>query len=323
MTAGNDGAGLTIFVSGRSGDLNDAQQAQIQAAAPKADVRYFSTRADLEREVEQADVIVGSVSQAGLARAARLKWVQSWAAGPNEQLFPEMVASPVVVTHCASNGAIPLAEHAVMLMLMLSRNAPRWLQGQSEKRWERWIHPELNQQTCAIIGLGYSGQDLALKLKGFHMRVIGMRRTIQPTPNVDEIFPRERLHEMLAQADYVVMTAPWTPDSAGMLGEAEFRAMKPSAYYVCFSRGGIADDAALLRALQEGWIAGAGLDAHTDEPLPPDSPFWTAPNTIITPHNGATTAGTIQRGVDIFVDNLQRFVSGQPFRNIVDKRAGY
>src|SRR5205823_4963108 len=111
MTAGNDGAGLTIFVSGRSGDLNEKQQAQIQAAAPAADVRYFSNRADLEREVEQADVIVGSVSRAGLARASRLKWVQSWAAGPNEQLFPEMVASPVVVTSCASNGAIPLAEH--------------------------------------------------------------------------------------------------------------------------------------------------------------------------------------------------------------------
>jgi phosphoglycerate dehydrogenase-like enzyme len=100
-------------------------------------------------------------------------------------------------------------------------------------------------------------------------------------------------------------------------------ASPPTAYYVCFSRGGIANDAALLRALQDGWIAGAGLDAHSDEPLPPDSPFWKAPNTIITPHNGATTPGTIQRGVDIFVDNLKRYLSGQPFRNIVDKQAGY
>jgi phosphoglycerate dehydrogenase-like enzyme len=323
MTADNTGAGLTIFVSGRSGDMNEQQRAQIEGAAPGADVCYFSTRADLEREVEQADVIVGAISREGFARARRLRWVQSWAAGPNEQLFPEMVASPVVVTSCASNGAIPLAEHAVMLMLLLSRNAPRWLRNQAEQRWERWIHPELNGLTCAIIGLGYSGQDLALKLKAFHMRVIGMRRTAQPTPNVDEVFTHDRLHEMLAQADFVVMTAPWTPESAGLLGQAEFRAMKSSAYYVCFSRGGIADDAALLQALQEGWIAGAGLDAHTDEPLPPDSPFWTAPNTIITPHNGATTPGTIQRGVDIFVDNLTRYLSGQPFRNIVDKHAGY
>ena len=108
-----------------------------------------------------------------------------------------------------------------------------------------------------------------------------------------------------------------------MLGEAEFRAMKPSAFYICFSRGGIADDAALLRALNQGWIAGAGLDAHSQEPLPPDSPFWSAPNTIVTPHNGATTPGTRQRGVNIFVDNLRRYRAGNTLHNIVDKQAGY
>jgi phosphoglycerate dehydrogenase-like enzyme len=234
-----------------------------------------------------------------------------------------MVDSPILVTSCAGNGGIPLAEHAVLLMLLLSRNAPRWLRNQTAGRWERWIHPELNGLTCGIIGLGHSGADLALKLKAFHMRVIGMRRIAQPTPHVDEVVPRERLHDLLAQSDFLVMTAPKTPETVGMLGEAEFRAMKPSAYYVCFSRGGIADDDALLRALREGWIAGAGLDAHSEEPLPEDSPFWTAPNTIVTPHNGATTPGTVQRGVDIAVDNLRRFLNGQPLHNVVDKQLGY
>jgi phosphoglycerate dehydrogenase-like enzyme len=140
---------------------------------------------------------------------------------------------------------------------------------------------------------------------------------------VDEVFPLERLHVLLGQSDFVVMTAPRTPESKGMLGEAEFRAMKSSAYYICFSRGGIADDAALLRALNEGWIAGAGLDAHTQEPLPPDSPYWTAPNTIVTPHNGATTPNTRQRGVDIFAENLGHFQAGEPLRNVVNKEAGY
>jgi phosphoglycerate dehydrogenase-like enzyme len=227
------------------------------------------------------------------------------------------------VTSCASNGAIPLAEHAVMLMLMLARNAPKWLKNQAEGKWERWYHPELTGLTCGIIGLGFSGADLARKLKAFDMRVIGTRRTPRPTPNVDEVFPVERLHDLLGQSDFVVMTAPRTPETIGMLGEAEFRAMKPSAFYVCFSRGGIADDAALLRALHEGWIAGAGLDAHSREPLPPDSPFWSAPNTIVTPHNGATTPLTRQRGVDIFVENLGHFLAGEPFRNVVDKEAGY
>jgi phosphoglycerate dehydrogenase-like enzyme len=108
-----------------------------------------------------------------------------------------------------------------------------------------------------------------------------------------------------------------------MLGEAEFQAMKPTAHYICFSRGGIADDAALLRALTEGWIAGAGLDAHGQEPLPTDSPFWDLPNVLVTPHNGATTPATRQRGIDIFVENLRRYQAGQSLHNVIDKQAGY
>jgi phosphoglycerate dehydrogenase-like enzyme len=216
-----------------------------------------------------------------------------------------------------------LAEHAMMLMLMLNRDAPRWARAQAERRWEHVYHGELTGLTCAIIGLGHSGQDLARKAKAFHMRVIGMRRSDRPAPDVDAIYPRERLHEFLGQADFVVVSAPLTPETRGLLGEAEFRAMKPTAYYICFSRGGIADDDALLRALNERWIAGAGLDAHAQEPLPPDSPFWTAPNTIVTPHNGATTALTRQRGIDIFAENLRRYVAGRPLINLVDKAAGY
>src|SRR5579883_2406828 len=310
---------LTIFVTG---EVSDEQMAQIRAAAPSAACHYFARQADLEEHVEEADVIAGRITAAGLARARRLKWVQSWAAGPDEALFPEMIESPVILTSCKGNGAIPLAEHAMMLMLMLNRNALRWIRAQAERRWDRFFHDELNGLTCGIIGLGNSGQDLALKAKAFHMRVIGIRRSNQPTPNVDEQFPRERLHEFLAQSDFVVVTAPRTPETIGMLGEAELRAMKPTAYLITFSRGGIADDNAVLKALNEGWIAGAGLDVQGIEPLPPDHPLWTAPNTIITPHNGATTNKTRQRGVDIFCDNLQRYVAGQPLRNVVDKKAG-
>jgi phosphoglycerate dehydrogenase-like enzyme len=320
MADSTTGAGLTIFLTG---EVNPQQLAQIRSAVPAADVRYFDTQDELEAEIELADIVGGPVSPAALARARKLKWVQSWLAGTNRQLYPEMIASPVVLTSVAGNGAISMAEHAVMLMLMLARDTRRWLKNQEERKWERWFHPELTGQTCGIIGLGYSGQDLALKLKAFHMRTIGIRRTPRPTPNVDEVFPRERLHDLLAQSDFVVVTAPRTPETRGMLGEAEFRAMKPSAFYVCYSRGGIADDAALLRALNEGWIAGAGLDAHTQEPLPPDSPFWTAPNTIITPHNSATSPMSRERRIEIFIENLGYFMAGQPLRSVVNKEAGY
>lgn len=310
----------TVFVTG---EVKDFQLEAMRAAAPDADVRYFDTRAALEEQIEEAEVVAGNITAPALARAGKLRWVHSWAAGPDFLLYPEMLASPVVCTCSKGNGAIPLAEHAMMLMLMLNRDALGWVRNQAEHRWEHRYHGELNGLTCGIIGLGYSGQDLALKCKAFHMRVLGTRRNPQPTANVDEVYPHERLDELLAASDFVVVTAPRTPETIGMLGEAQFRAMKPTAYYVCFSRGGIADDGALLRALQEGWIAGAGLDAHGEEPLPSDSPFWDLPNTIVTPHNGATTLKTRQRGIDIFVENLRRYVAGQPLVNVVDKQAGY
>ncbi len=277
---------LTIFLSGQ---VTDGQLAEIKAAVPDAEVRYFATRDALEKDIEEADIVAGNIGAPALARATKLKWVQSWAAGPDTLMYPEMVASPVLCTSCKSNGAIPLAEHAIMLMLMLNRDCAALDARPGGTSLGAPPHGELNGLTCGIIGLGYSGEDLALKCKAFHMRVLGMRRTPQPTPHVDALFARDQLHELLRQSDFVVMTAPRTPESEGMLGEAEFRAMKPTAHYVCFSRGGIADDDALLRALREGWIAGAGLDAHGTEPLPAASPFWDLPNVIITPHNGATT----------------------------------
>lgn len=311
---------LVVFVIRSFGE---ADQARIIAAAPDADVRFFATQEEAEARIEEADVVAGALSPRAFARASRLKWQQLWLAGADNALDASMQASSILLTSAKSNGAIPLAEHAMMLMIMLNRDAPRWLRAQAERRWEYRIHPELNGMTCGIIGLGNSGQDLAQKAKAFHMRVLGMRRTAQPTAGVDEIYTHDRLHEFLAQSDFVVVLAPLTPETTKMLGEAEFRAMKPSAYFLSISRGGIADDTALLRALHEGWIAGAALDAHSIEPLPADSPFWDAPNTIITPHNGASTKASGQRGLAIFIENLRRYVAGEPLRNVVDKQAGY
>ena len=302
--------------------FGEQDEARVRAIAG-AKVEFCPDRQTLEDRIDTAQVVAGSVSPSALGRARRLEWVHSWAAGPDSALYPEMVASPVVLTSSKGNGAIPLAEHAIWLMLTLNRGALRWIKAQEEHCWDRFTHAELNGLTCGIIGLGHSGRDLAGKARAFHMTVIGMRRSQTPVPEVDELYPPERLHDFLARSDVVVVTAPRTAETAGLLGEAEFRVMKPTALFIVFSRGGIADDAALLRALREGWIAGAGLDSFGQEPLPPDSPFWTAPNTICTPHNGATTAATRQRGIDIFVDNLERFVSGEPLRNVVDKRAGY
>jgi phosphoglycerate dehydrogenase-like enzyme len=228
------------------------------------------------------------------------------------------------MTSAKGNGAVPLAEQALMLMLMLSRNAPRWLASQREHRWDRYTHGELAGATCGLIGLGNSGRDLALKAAAMHMRVLGMRRGApEPVPGVDRVYPGKALHELLAASDFVVVTAPLTDETRGLLGPAELGAMRPTAFLVVVSRGGIVDQAALGSALRAGTIAGAGLDAHADEPLAPDSEVWDWPNAIVTPHNGATTAATRRRGIDIAADNLGRFARGAALHNVVDLAAGY
>lgn len=315
------GEGLTIHIQGQ--EIGEARMNELAAIAPKAKIRTFAKADELEAAAEEAVIVGGALSEDTLARAKKLKWIHSWAAGPDKQLFPAMVTSPVVLTCSKGNGAIPLAEHAILLMLMLNRSAMKWVESARQKKWERFTHGELNGQTVGIIGTGYSGADLALKAKAFHMRVLGLRRQEVPTQNFDKMYDRAHLRDFLTECDFVVVTAPLTPETENMLGEAEFKAMKKTAYYVCFSRGGLADDAALYKALKENWIAGAGLDAHLIEPLPADSPFWDLPNVIITPHNGATTKATGQRGYQIFVENLKRYVAGQPLFNLVDKQHGY
>jgi phosphoglycerate dehydrogenase-like enzyme len=297
---------------------------RVRESAPGVDLRFVPKLADGDDGLAEVEAIAGSVKASHLARAPRLKWVHSWAAGADNDLYPEMLASPVVLTSSTGNGAIPLAEHSMLLMLMLNRDVPRWMRAQTERRWERFTHPELNGLTVGIFGLGNSGSDLALKAQAFHMRVLGIRRNVErPVAGVDRLYRIDEFHQFLGESDFVVVTAPSTPETLGIFDEQAFRAMKPSAYFICISRGGIASDAALLQALREGWIAGAGLDAHGVEPLPSESPFWSLPNVIVTPHNGATTPATAQRSVDIFIDNLQRYLARLPLRNIVDKSAGY
>ncbi len=312
---------LDIVVTGGQSEEN---KAAIVAAAAGHRVQFFPTVDAAGDAVASAAAVAGTLRGPQLSAARKLRWVHSWAAGANADLSPEMVSSPVVLTSSVGNGAVPLAEHSMLLMMMLNRDVPAWARAQSEHRWERRTHGELKGKTVGIVGLGHSGADLAAKAKAFHMRVLGVRRRSHlPVPDVDQLFTPDQLTGFLAECDFVVVTAPITPQTAGMFGVDQFKAMKPTAHWICISRGGIAQDDALLAALQQGWIAGAGLDAHGVEPLPSDSPFWDLPQVIITPHNGATTAETAQRGVDIFIDNLRRFVADEPLINLVDKAAGY
>jgi phosphoglycerate dehydrogenase-like enzyme len=156
------------------------------------------------------------------------------------------------------------------------------------------------------------------------MRVVGVRRRADaPMAGVDRLYTPEQVHDFVRDCDHVVITAPLTPETRNVFDASVFAAMKPSATLVCVSRGGIVVDEDLINALRVGHIRAAALDAHGIEPLRPESPFWDLSNVILTPHNGATTPGTLRRGTDIFMDNLSRFARGQHLINVVDKSTGY
>lgn len=309
---------------------------EIRAAAPGFDVRYLdglaelafadeAARTRLTRDaIGDAEVVASlDLGREALERARSLKWLHIWSAGVDHAMYPELIESPIVVTAAKGSGGIPMAESGMLMMLMLIKHAQHYFEAQKARRWDIRSNGELNGMTVGIIGLGHSGADLARKCQAFHMRVLGLRRSDTPCPDVDEMFTRDRLHEFLARADFVVVTTPVTPETRGMLGEAEFRVMKPTAYLAVTSRGGVAQDEALLRALDEGWIAGAALDAHTVEPLPADSPFWTARNAIVTPHVAAGGTGNAGRTAEQFVDNVRRYVRGELLLAVVDKQAAY
>ena len=191
------------------------------------------------------------------------------------------------------------------------------------KRWERYCGEELTGKTLAIVGVGRVGHEVARHGKRMDMRVTGMRRSATRVPEVDRLFDRAELHTMLREADFLVLAAPHTPDSEGIIGEAELALLKPSAVLINIGRGALVDEDALIRALQEKRLAGAALDVLRDEPPPQDSPLWDMPNVIISPHSASTVTQENARITDIFCDNLRRYLSAQPLRNVLDKKRLY
>ena len=274
--------------------------------------------------IATAEVIAGHLEPDELTRATSLRWNHLWTAGADADLPTEMIERDIILTSSAGNGAIPLAEHALLLMMMLNRDVPRWLAAQHTRTWDRFRHGELAGKTVGIIGLGSTGRDLAGKCAACHLRVLGLRnRPTIPADHVDRMYGPDQVVDLARECDFLVVTAPLTPATRGLINAEVFAAMKPTAVIVNVSRGEIIDEPAMLAAVSEHRIAGAGLDAHVQEPLPPDSPWWSLPNVVITPHNGATTPQTLTRAMDIFTDNLARYAAGQPLTNVVDKHAGY
>lgn len=252
-----------------------------------------------------------------------LRWVQLCSTGFSDNITPEITDGRVALTNAPGLHTIPIAESAVTAMLDHAKNLKQRRVDQETHLWTQLKNDELYGRTVLLIGLGNIGKRVARLCKAFDMTVIGTKRKVGPVPNVDRVFPVDELMKNLPEADYVVVAAPLTPETEHMLREAEFKAMKPSAYFINVGRGRIAHEPSLLRALRESWIAGAYLDVFEVEPLPADHPLWDMENVFLIPHDSHSSPYIGDRVVDIFCDNLRRYVDGESLIHVCDPERGY
>jgi phosphoglycerate dehydrogenase-like enzyme len=295
---------------------------------------YEALRSALEQHPEAEVLCSGSLPDDLATLAPNLRWIQLPSAGADRLLRNGLPQSrlPVVITTASGIHATPITEYVFGSLLLHAWHWRRMLALQRDHTWadeserESLRGFELFGTTIGIIGLGHIGRHIAQLARAFGMRVLGIRRTARSDerdPDVDELFPIECLREMLGQCDHVVIATPSTPETHHLIGEGELRAMRPHAYLVNIARGDVIDEAALVRALTQHWIGGAGLDVMEEEPLSSTSRLWSLPNVYLSPHiSGATRRyGTLL--MDLFLENLRRYLQSEPMLNVLDPVRGY
>ncbi|MEH1841307.1 MAG: D-2-hydroxyacid dehydrogenase [Nostoc sp.] len=298
--------------------------------ASDIDVVEVDSEGNLDGDANDAEVYVNgfylkaSTLEKVLTAAPALRWQQSPSAGVNHILTPTFLQKDIILTNSAGVHAIPISEFVLAFMLYHAKNLRKLQTLQDEYTWVRGVFlEELADANLLILGTGNIGQAIASRAKAFGVTVWGSRRHPEPLANFDKIVGADEWRSLLPAADYVVIATPLTPETKGLIDEAALRSMRQSAYLINIARGAIVDEAALLTALREGWIAGAGLDTVATEPLPPESPLWSLPNAFITPHCSALSPRLKERIAQLFIENLKRYQTGQPLQNVVDKQAGY
>jgi len=294
----------------------------------------YATGDAFARALPDAEVVVtGGLTDDELARAGRLRWLSSVAAGLDEIVMPPMLARGIVVTNASGVHGPNIAEHLLAMILMFTRGLPKLLRAQLARRWDRNMasrsaaFDELTEKTLLIVGLGRIGEALAARARPFGVRVIGVKhdpsRRHDAAVGVDELVPIGALDEVLGRADHVCVTVPLTPATHHLMEARRLARMRASAFIYNVSRGAVIDEGALVAALRAGKLAGAGLDVFEEEPLPPSSPLWDLENVILTPHVAGITPLYYQRTAALFADNLERFLAGQPLANRFDPARGY
>ncbi len=309
--------------------------AQIRAVSPRLRLTHraytpYERPAGMEADLRDVEVLLSQHAYFELTAAPRLRWLQLPGDGVDHLRGTPVMASDLLITNARIFGA-PITEYVFASILAYGRRFPQIMErfqkgrGWPRNQWTEYAGDEVAGKTMAIIGYGAIGRALAPVAQSFGMTVVATRRRIdRPTWEEGvEVHPAVHLCQVMARGDVVVVCLPRTAETEGVIGETELRAMKPTAYLVNVGRGGVIQDAALLRALQEGWIGGAGLDVHAQTPLPATSPYFDLPNVILTPHLSGVSTGYPARITSLFCENLRRYMAGETLLNIVDKGAGY
>ncbi|MSQ26361.1 MAG: D-2-hydroxyacid dehydrogenase [Dehalococcoidia bacterium] len=315
--------------------------AMIQGVSPRIAIKDITALASEERKSgapsKELDRVLADLEVLLLAqrpqrliqRAPKLKWAHYFGTGVDFLAEAGLDNAPFIITNTTGTNSKPIAESCFLFMLMFVKRAPGLMENKRLHAYNRppVIPDFLEGKTLGVLGMGQIGLEVAHRGRAFSMRVLGYRRSIasieRHAGDFEAVYPGPMLTDLLGQCDFVVSALPLTKETTRIIGERELRAMKPTAYLINVGRGKLIDEPVLVRALQEGWIAGAGLDVFEREPLPANSPLWDLPTCLISPHVTGETIDHRLRATRFFCDQLRRYVAGQPLKNIIDPAKGY
>lgn len=308
--------------------VSDRHLAKMKEAAPELEVRIFPNLEAARGSLAIAEIIITygeDLTDEIIASCTSLKWIHVISAGLELMPFDQIGRQEILVTNARGIHVGPMSEYTIGLILMFSRRFVELYQNQLQHRWDRSIRiDELDGQTLGVIGAGAIGSKIAERARAFGMRTLGVATAVRELPEFDEVFDRSALDEVLKRSDYLVVIVPLTAETEGMIGEREISLMKQSAVLINIARGQVVEEGALLSALQEKRIRGAGLDVFMQEPLPEDHPFWELENVVLTPHLSSRSPKYMERAQEIFLHNLSVY-RGQPgeMQNVIDVKKGY
>lgn len=311
-------------------DGDEALAQELQSVTSKARVMAV-TQANVMQEIGDADAYIGDITSAEVRAGKKLQWVGVMSAGVETVLFPkdgssDLRDSKITLTNNKIVQGPEIADHALAMLLMLSRNLYTLYRNDQQQIWNpaSFHGIELNGKTAVVVGVGGIGTQIAVRANAFGMTVIGVDPEDKPfVPFIQRVVKPDQFDEVLPQADVVFLSVPHTPKSHKMMGRREFELMKKNSYFIAVSRGGIYDMNGLVKALDEKRLAGAGVDVTDPEPLPKGHPLWNFHNVVITPHIAGRSDRDAYRMVGTIKENLLRFVEGKPLINVVDKQKGY